>query len=99
MLPVVAGVTNTRRQIVALHAADGRRGGRALGDGPDRRGSTASPRSRSALSSWCWRCAVLANKATEPKQMGPEKRLFAYSILYLFALFAALVVDRDGCSA
>jgi protoheme IX farnesyltransferase len=26
--------------------------------------------------------------------MKPEKRLFAYSVLYLFALFAALVVDR-----
>ena len=26
--------------------------------------------------------------------MRPEKRLFAFSILYLFALFAALVVDR-----
>ncbi|GAB5347864.1 heme o synthase [Alteriqipengyuania sp. 357] len=26
--------------------------------------------------------------------MKPEKRLFAYSIIYLFALFAALVVDR-----
>ena len=26
--------------------------------------------------------------------MGPEKRLFAFSILYLFGLFAALVVDR-----
>ena len=38
--------------------------------------------------------AVLANKADEPKRMGPEKRLFAFSILYLFVLFAALVVDR-----
>ena len=38
--------------------------------------------------------AVLANKATEPKAMGPEKRLFAFSILYLFGLFAAVVVDR-----
>ena len=38
--------------------------------------------------------AVFANKATEPKAMGPEKRLFAFSILYLFGLFAALVVDR-----
>jgi protoheme IX farnesyltransferase len=38
--------------------------------------------------------AVIANKATEPKAMGPEKRLFAFSILYLFGLFAALVVDR-----
>jgi heme O synthase-like polyprenyltransferase len=38
--------------------------------------------------------AVLANKATEPQQMGPEKKLFAFSILYLFGLFPALVVDR-----
>ena len=37
---------------------------------------------------------VLANRATEPSRMAPEKRLFAYSILYLFALFAALVADR-----
>jgi protoheme IX farnesyltransferase len=37
---------------------------------------------------------VFANKATESKAMGPEKRLFAFSILYLFGLFAALVVDR-----
>jgi heme o synthase len=26
--------------------------------------------------------------------MKPEKRLFAWSILYLFAMFGALVVDR-----
>jgi protoheme IX farnesyltransferase len=26
--------------------------------------------------------------------MGPEKRLFAYSVFYLFALFTALVADR-----
>ena len=26
--------------------------------------------------------------------MGPEKRLFAFSILYLFAIFGALVADR-----
>ena len=37
---------------------------------------------------------VLANRATEPAQMGPEKKLFAYSILYLFVLFAAVVADR-----
>jgi protoheme IX farnesyltransferase len=37
---------------------------------------------------------VAANKATEPKDMGPEKRLFAFSIFYLFVLFAALVADR-----
>jgi protoheme IX farnesyltransferase len=26
--------------------------------------------------------------------MKPEKQLFGYSVLYLFALFAALVADR-----
>ena len=37
---------------------------------------------------------VLANRATEPAQMGPEKKLFAYSVIYLFVLFAAVVADR-----
>ena len=32
--------------------------------------------------------------AAEGDPMKPEKRLFAYSVLYLFALFAALVADR-----
>ena len=32
--------------------------------------------------------------ATEPAAMKPEKRLFAFSILYLFAMFGALVADR-----
>jgi protoheme IX farnesyltransferase len=37
---------------------------------------------------------VLTNRSAEPAGMGPEKRLFGYSVLYLFALFAALVLDR-----
>ena len=37
---------------------------------------------------------VLANRASEPAQMGPEKKLFGYSVLYLFVLFGALVADR-----
>lgn len=37
---------------------------------------------------------VLRNRASDPKAMGPEKRLFGFSVLYLFALFAALVADR-----
>ena len=37
---------------------------------------------------------VLANRATEAAQMGPEKKLFAYSVIYLFVLFAAVVADR-----
>ena len=37
---------------------------------------------------------VLGNRFTEPAGMAPEKRLFGYSVLYLFILFAALVADR-----
>jgi protoheme IX farnesyltransferase len=37
---------------------------------------------------------VLANRALEPSGMKPEKRLFAFSIVYLFAVFGALVADR-----
>jgi heme o synthase len=38
--------------------------------------------------------AVYRSPATEPAEMRAEKRLFGFSILYLFALFAALVADR-----
>jgi protoheme IX farnesyltransferase len=37
---------------------------------------------------------VLRSRETEPKAMAEEKRLFRFSILYLFLLFAALVADR-----
>lgn len=37
---------------------------------------------------------VLANRAAEPAGMKPERRLFAFSILYLFVLFGALVADH-----
>jgi protoheme IX farnesyltransferase len=33
-------------------------------------------------------------RSVEDDRMKPEKRLFGYSVLYLFALFAALVADR-----
>ncbi|WP_353229776.1 heme o synthase [Novosphingobium sp.] len=36
----------------------------------------------------------LRHRADQGDTMKPEKRLFAYSILYLFILFAMLVVDR-----
>ena len=39
--------------------------------------------------------AIVAFRHTQPDDaMKPEKRLFKYSILYLFLLFGALVVDR-----
>jgi protoheme IX farnesyltransferase len=39
------------------------------------------------------RVAVFRNGVGE-SDMKPEKRLFAFSVFYLFALFAALVADR-----
>ena len=36
----------------------------------------------------------LRRSAPEGDTMKPEKQLFAYSVLYLFALFAALVADH-----
>jgi protoheme IX farnesyltransferase len=37
---------------------------------------------------------VYRRREADPSRMGPERRLFKYSILYLFALFGAVVVDR-----
>ena len=37
---------------------------------------------------------VYLNTATDPAAMQPERRLFAFSILYLFVMFAALVADH-----
>jgi protoheme IX farnesyltransferase len=93
MLPVVAGVQATRRQIAlyTLPMAAAAVAPWAMGLTGWIYGVVASALSVLfiALS-----LTVLANRATEPAEMAPEKRLFAYSILYLFALFGALVVDR-----
>jgi len=93
MLPVVAGIESTRRHVLlyTLPMIAAAIAPWALG-----------------LTGWVYGAAsialntvflllafsVFANKATESRAMGPEKRLFAFSILYLFGLFAALVVDR-----
>jgi protoheme IX farnesyltransferase len=37
---------------------------------------------------------VAFRRSREDDRMRPEKRLFSYSVLYLFALFTALVADR-----
>jgi protoheme IX farnesyltransferase len=37
---------------------------------------------------------VLASRATQPSEMKAEKRLFAFSILYLFVMFGAVVADK-----
>jgi protoheme IX farnesyltransferase len=93
MLPVVAGVPNTRRQIFfysfPMAAA-------AIAPWPLRLAGVAYGASAVVLSGVFLVLAarVLANRASDPAQMAPEKKLFAYSVFYLFALFAILVADR-----
>ena len=93
MLPVVAGIENTRLQIFlySLPLAAAAVAPYALSLTGYVYGFSAA-----VLSSIFVGLAamVFANRADQPSGMGPEKRLFAYSVIYLFALFAVLVVDR-----
>ena len=93
MLPVVAGAKATRLQIMlyTLPMAAAAVAPWALGLTGAVYGVAAI-----ALSAVFFVLAVqvLLNRATEPKAMGPEKRLFAFSVLYLFAIFGALVADK-----
>jgi protoheme IX farnesyltransferase len=93
MLPVVAGLRATRVQILlyALPMAAVAVAPWPLALAGPHYGTAAAALSLVFL--WL-ALQVLANRATEPAAMKPEKRLFAYSILYLFALFGALVADR-----
>ena len=93
MLPVVAGVENTRKQIFlySLPMAAAAVAPWPLGlTGPVYGGSAAIL----SLVFLVLAGRVLANRSADPKEMGAEKHLFAYSVFYLFALFTALVVDR-----
>jgi protoheme IX farnesyltransferase len=93
MLPVVAGIENTRRQIflytLPMVAA-------AIAPWPLGLAGAAYGVAAAVLGFVFLVLAgrVLANRAAEPTDMAPEKHLFAYSVFYLFALFAALVADR-----
>jgi protoheme IX farnesyltransferase len=93
MLPVVAGIESTRRHIfiytLPMVAA-------AIAPWPLGLASPIYGVASVVLNAFFLLLAgmVLANKATDPAAMKPEKRLFAFSILYLFALFAAVVADR-----
>ena len=94
MMPVVAGERSTRRQILLyavlllplslapwwIGGAGAIYGGAAL-----------------ALSAVFLVFAIqvgLRQREAEGDTMKPEKRLFGYSVLYLFAIFAVLVADR-----
>ncbi len=93
MLPVVAGVASTRRHILLytlpMAAA-------AIAPWPLSLAGWLYGGIAVALSAVFLVLAlgVAVNRGTEAAQMGPEKRLFAFSILYLFGLFAALVADK-----
>ena len=93
MLPVVAGIVSTRRHI-ALYTLPMV----AAAIAPWALGLTGWIYGFAAIALnaifLVLMLAVLFNRASEPAGMKPEKRLFAYSILYLFILFAALVADR-----
>lgn len=93
MLPVVSGPAVTRRQVAfyTLPMAAAAIAPWPLGLAGPIYGITATLLSAVFL---VLALRVLANRATEPSAMKPEKRLFAFSVLYLFVLFAALVVDR-----
>ncbi len=93
MLPVVAGLESTRRQIffysLAMTAA-------AIAPWPL---GLAGPIYGGCAAVLSFVFLVLAgrvflNGARTPDQMEPEKHLFGYSVFYLFALFAIAVADR-----
>ena len=93
MLPVVAGVAATRRQILIYSVI---------------MATAAVAPWAIGLTGWIYglaatglgivfvamAVAVARNRATEPSQMRPEKRLFAFSVVYLFVLFLSVVADR-----
>jgi protoheme IX farnesyltransferase len=93
MLPVVAGAQATRRQILlySLPMAAAAVAPWPLGLAGALYGAAAAALSLVFIA---MAAQVNANRAAEPAGMAPEKRLFAFSILYLFALFGALVADR-----
>jgi protoheme IX farnesyltransferase len=93
MLPVVAGLQNTRRQIFTYSLPMA-----AAAVAPWPLGLTGPIYGASAvILSGVF--AVLAarvrgSRSSDPTDMPAEKHLFAYSVFYLFALFTALVADR-----
>jgi len=93
MLPVTAGIEATRRQIFLYSLP---MAGAAVAPWPLSLTGPLYGLVAAALSLAFVVMAgrVLANRATEPAHMGPEKKLFGFSVIYLFALFAALVADR-----
>ena len=93
MLPVVAGARTTRLQILlyTLPMAAVAVAPWPLGLAGALYGTVAAGFSLVFL---LLSARVFANRAADPAEMKPEKQLFAFSILYLFVLFGALVADK-----
>ena len=93
MMPVVAGETSTRRQIIlyTLPMALCAVGIWQLGYAGPLYGVTASVLTAVFIA---LAAHVGLRQTTPDDAMKPERRLFWFSILYLFILFAALVADR-----
>ena len=93
MLPVVAGEKPTRRQIMfyTLLLAPVAIAPWAIGGTSWIYGSVAVVLSALFV---VLAMPVFTRMRADDDAMTPEKRLFKYSIVYLFVLFAALVVDR-----
>ncbi len=93
MLPVVAGLRHTRQQILLYTFPMV-----AVAVAPWQLGFTGALYGLSAILLSIPFVALAAqislSHETDPAFMKPERRLFAYSILYLFGLFGMLVVDR-----
>ena len=93
MLPVVAGVESTRRQIFLYSLPMA-----AAAVAPWPLGLTGAVYGGSAaVLSFVFvvlSARVAANRASDPAGMDAEKHLFAYSVFYLFALFTVLVADK-----
>ncbi len=93
MLPVVAGEVATRRQIGLYTAIMG-----AAAMAPVLLGLTGALYGTVALLATglfaVFAFQVAIRRESDQSRMGPERRLFKYSILYLFLLFGAVVVDH-----
>ncbi|WP_176592074.1 heme o synthase [Sphingobium sp. EM0848] len=93
MLPVVSGEVVTRRQIwfyTAIMAAAAMAPVILRLTGPVY--GTAALLGTALFAVFAFQ--VYRHRESDPARMGPEKRLFKYSILYLFLLFGAVVADR-----
>lgn len=98
MMPVVAGEASTRRQILvyAVLLAPFALAPWFLGGFGVIYGACAIVLSLAFVG---FAIPVGTRRSVEGDGMKPERRLFAFSILYLFALFAALVIDRVAANA